>query len=47
MPAINVDFVDLDQMTRSAASDLGLHCLLMSILGDAMYKWVNFIIYFI
>ena len=27
---------------RSAASDLGLHCLPMSLLWDARLKWVNF-----
>ena len=26
---------------RSAASDLGLHCLSMSLLWDAKLKWVN------
>ena len=29
------------QTPRSAASDLGLHCLPMSHLWDAMHKWVN------
>ena len=32
--------VDPDQMRRSA-SDLGLHCLPMSLLGDARHKWVK------
>ena len=31
----NANSTDPDQTPRSAASDLGLHCLLMSILGDA------------
>ena len=34
--------VDPDQMPHSAASDLGLHCLPMSLLWDARHKWVNF-----
>ena len=33
--------VDPDQTPRSAASDLGLHCLLESLLWDARLKWVN------
>ena len=30
----------LDQTPRSAASDLGLHCLPISHLWDARLKWV-------
>ena len=30
-----------DQTPRSAASDLGLHCLQMSLLWDARLTWVN------
>ena len=33
--------VDHDQMPRSAASDLGLHCLPMSQKWDARLIWVN------
>ena len=33
--------VDPDQTPRSAASDLGLHCLPLSLLWDATLKWVN------
>ena len=41
MPVINANSVDPDQTPRSAASDLGLHCLPMSNLWDARHKWVN------
>ena len=41
MPVINANSVDPDQTPRSAASDLGLHCLPMSRLRDAGHKWVN------
>ena len=41
MPVVNANSVDPDQTPRSAASDLGLHCLPMSHLWDARYKWVN------
>ena len=30
-----------DQTPRSVASDLGLHCLPMSLLWDARHRWVN------
>ena len=33
--------LDPDQKPRSAASDLGLHCIPMSPLWDARHKWVN------
>ena len=33
--------VDLDQTPRNAASDLGLHCLPMSLLWDTRHKWVT------
>ena len=33
--------VDPDQTPRSAASDLGLHCLPLSLLWDARLKWVK------
>ena len=31
--------IDPNQTPHSAASDLGLHCLQMSLLWDASYKW--------
>ena len=34
-------------MPCSAASDLGLHCLPMSLLWDARLKWVNGHIFFL
>ena len=33
--------VDLNQTQHSVASDLGLHCLPMSLLWDARHKWVK------
>ena len=41
----NANSVDPDQMLCSAASDLGLHCLPMSLLWDDRHKWVNEISY--
>ena len=41
MSLFNPNNVDPDQMPRSAASDLGLHCLSMSLLWDARCKWVK------
>ena len=41
---LNANSVDHDQMLRSAASGLGLHCLLMSLLWvkqSAVFKWVK------
>ena len=35
---LNANSVDPDQTPRSAASDLGLHCLSMSFLWDARLK---------
>ena len=32
---------NLDQMPRSAASDLGLHCLPVTLLGVSRLQWVN------
>ena len=32
---------DLDQTPRSAASDLGLHCLPITLLGVSRVQWVN------
>ena len=45
VPVHNANSVDTDQTPRSAASDLGLHCLPMSLFGDARHKWVNKIIF--
>ena len=39
--AFNANSVDPDQMPHSAASDLGLYCLPMSLLWDARHKSVN------
>ena len=41
IPVLNANIVDPDQMPRSAASDLDLHCLLMSYLWDARVKLVK------
>ena len=30
-----------DQMPQNAASDLGLHCLLITLLGVSRLQWVN------
>ena len=38
---INANYADPDQTPRSAASDLGLHCLPMSLLWDGKLKWVK------
>ena len=38
---LNANSVDPDQTPRSAASDLGLHCLPMFLLWDARHKWVK------
>ena len=37
----NANSVDPDQMPRSEASDLDLHCLPMSHLCDAGHKWIK------
>ena len=39
IPDFNANSADPDQTPRSAASDLGLHCLPMSLLLDARCKW--------
>ena len=39
IPVFNANNVDPDQTPRSAASDLGLHCLPMSLLWDTRLKW--------
>ena len=41
MPVNNANSLDPDQMLRSVASDLDLHCLSVSLLWDARLKWVN------
>ena len=38
---MNANCVDPDQTPRSAASDLGLHCLPISLLWEARYKGVK------
>ena len=41
IPELNENSIDPDWTLHSAASDLGLHCLPMSLLWDARLKWVN------
>ena len=41
MFVFNANSADPDQTPRSAASDLGQHCLSMSLLWDARHKWVK------
>ena len=38
---LNANFVDHDQTLCAVASDLGLQCLPMSLLGDARHPLVN------
>ena len=38
MPVVNANSVDPDQMSHSAAFDLGLHCLPVSLLWDARHN---------
>ena len=45
IPVIDSNSVDPDQTPRSAASDLGIHCLQMSHLWDARHKWVNLYVF--
>ena len=40
---LNTNIVDTGRRFHSAASDLGLHCLPMSILGEANLKCVKLI----
>ena len=40
MPVSNAKCLDPDQTPRSAASDLD-HCLPVSLLWDAMHKWIK------
>ena len=39
---LNANSADPDQTPYSAASVQGLHCLSLSLFGDARHKWVNF-----
>ena len=41
IPVFNANSVHPDQTPRSAASDLGLHCLPMSLLLGVRHKWVK------
>ena len=41
VPALNVNSVDPDQPPRVAVSNLGLHCLPMSLIWDTRHKWVK------
>ena len=43
IPVFNANSVDPDQMPHSMASDLGLHCLPMSLLWEARHKCVFFL----
>ena len=40
---LNANNADPDKTPCSVASDLGLHCLPMSLLWDARLKWVKFV----
>ena len=41
MSVLNANSVDPDQTPQNAASDMGLHYLLMSYLGDTGHIWFN------
>ena len=41
IPELNANTVDPDQTPHFAASDLGLHCLPVSLLWDARLIWVK------
>ena len=41
IPVFNANSVDPDLMLHSATSDLGLHCLLVFLLGVSRLKWVE------
>ena len=45
-PAFNAHSVDSDQMLRTVASDVSLHCLQMPILCNAKHKRVQHFQYF-
>ena len=42
MAEIFANSEDPDQMVHSAASDLGLHCVPVTVLGVSWQQWVNF-----
>ena len=42
MVELSANSGDPDQMRHSAASDLGLHCLPVTHLGDSSLQWVKF-----
>ena len=41
IPVLNANSVAPDQTPRSAASDLGINCLPVSLLWDARHIWVK------
>ena len=41
MTPLFANSADPDQMSHSAASDLDLHCLPITLLGVSILKWVN------
>ena len=41
IPVVNTNSEDPDQMLHTVASDLGLHCLTIIILGVSRLKWVR------
>ena len=46
IPIFNANNVDPDRTPRSAASDLGLNCLPMSLFWETRHKWVKLPFYF-
>ena len=46
IPVVNANSEDPDQTPRSAASDLGLHCLLIIFFGVYRLEWVKGKFYF-
>ena len=45
IPVINANSTDIDHTPRSVASDVGLHCLPMSLLWDTGHIWVSIFLY--
>ena len=41
IPAYNANSVDPNQMPHSVASDMGLHCLPITLFRGSRLKWVN------
>ena len=41
IPVFHANSEDLGQALHNAVSDLGLHCLPMSLLWEVTHKWVN------